>query len=593
MKNKYFHRSCLIYQADRCSINRATTIVLIAALAFFAACGGSSSSPVTPAQVPTAVDGIDGKADVAANSYFVKDFEQAVNTSTITTTTFFLQVSLGADDTCDSSRAIAATIECTSTVQCKLYPTSELTAGTAYILCIAGAKYATGQTIPEEQHSFTTAASAVTAITATLLPVNEAVSQTLDVAVTSVFSDAITEPSDWTTAFTLKKDNTGSTVCTSVTYDSSTKTATCAHANLSVSSSYTAAVSGITNVTDASVTFTTGAGITVSSFSKASLTSTSRGTATLTFNLSSAASASATASLAVTTTDTGVGSSSCSFSSDRTVVTCTIATVSGCTTLMDYSVALTASGVIDYSAAFNSADDEFDNSATRSACWTPYDSNIGTSTKTYEITGGNLKLEITAIAGGAGDIAIGEYKSNFSGDFAMSVYLASENPADSGNLTTMTYIELVKSGTYNGANNATGGIIMDGWANMLFWALGIANGGVTISAGVPNSNAGDLQTAISPIYFCISRYDGKLKYYGSADGATYTQLSANNMDSIGGFPPPVAAGDTIDPAWNWTTSDIWLDIVNNKEGYTYTVEYGYMRFNATGLDGSSSDCPAF
>lgn len=87
-------------------------------------------------------------------------------------------------------------------------------------------------------------------VTATLLPVNAATGKVAGVAVTATFSAAITAPTTWTDVFTLKKDNAGENLCSSVTYDATTMIATCLHAPLTFGSSYTVALSGISGVTD-------------------------------------------------------------------------------------------------------------------------------------------------------------------------------------------------------------------------------------------------------------------------------------------------------------------------------------------------------
>lgn len=74
--------------------------------------------------------------------------------------------------------------------------------------------------------------------------------------VTATFSGPVAEPADWMAAFVLKKDGVGATLCTSVTYDAATFTATCVHAALTSGKSYTAAISGIAGVVDSQSVFT-------------------------------------------------------------------------------------------------------------------------------------------------------------------------------------------------------------------------------------------------------------------------------------------------------------------------------------------------
>lgn len=95
-------------------------------------------------------------------------------------------------------------------------------------------------------------------ITATLSPSNGSSNQSLSAAVQAVFSAAITEPSDWLAALTLKKNNAGGTRCTGVTYDAATLTATCAHADLDAYTSYTTSLSNVSGASNATATFTAG-----------------------------------------------------------------------------------------------------------------------------------------------------------------------------------------------------------------------------------------------------------------------------------------------------------------------------------------------
>lgn len=141
-------------------MNKYTSFTLVTMLAFLSACGGGSSSPTTPAQVPTAVDGLDGADDVATNGYFVKSFDQPIDCSTITDLTFFLQAALESDDVCDSSDTerppLDAELECSSN-SVNLYPSEDLESGTTYLLCIMpDIKYAGGESIEEESYGFTT-----------------------------------------------------------------------------------------------------------------------------------------------------------------------------------------------------------------------------------------------------------------------------------------------------------------------------------------------------------------------------------------------------------------------------------------------------
>ena len=106
------------------------------------------------------------------------------------------------------------------------------------------------------------------AATSTVSLVDGATGVALDAPVTTIFSAAIIDPTNWSSSFTLKEDDAGDSLCTAVTYDSATLTATCTHANFERASSYTVSVSGLEdgsglNIAAASATFQTSPAVTL------------------------------------------------------------------------------------------------------------------------------------------------------------------------------------------------------------------------------------------------------------------------------------------------------------------------------------------
>lgn len=91
----------------------------------------------------------------------------------------------------------------------------------------------------------------------TLSPANGTIDQALDVGVTAVFAEDVTEPPNWMTAFFLKKNNSGDTLCTAVNFTPDNKTATCVHDPLEPSTSYTATLTGVIAVNGKVATWTT------------------------------------------------------------------------------------------------------------------------------------------------------------------------------------------------------------------------------------------------------------------------------------------------------------------------------------------------
>ena len=89
----------------------------------------------------------------------------------------------------------------------------------------------------------------------TILPADGSVNVEPLAAVTATFSSPISEPADWMAALTLKLDGAGASLCTSVSYDAPSLTATCIHNAMTSGRSYMAAISGITGIADSQASF--------------------------------------------------------------------------------------------------------------------------------------------------------------------------------------------------------------------------------------------------------------------------------------------------------------------------------------------------
>ncbi|MBT3181001.1 MAG: hypothetical protein HN337_00670, partial [Deltaproteobacteria bacterium] len=151
---------------------------LIVTLALFSGCGGAASGPSTPTDIPIALEGVEGSTDVNVSSSFSYTFSKAVETSTVTTTTFYMVK--GDSDDCDPDDAIDASVECESETVCTLDPTDDLTKSVEYTACLeagtssasispakqssmSGIFYADGEAFAGDTITFTTAAD-VTAV---------------------------------------------------------------------------------------------------------------------------------------------------------------------------------------------------------------------------------------------------------------------------------------------------------------------------------------------------------------------------------------------------------------------------------------------
>jgi len=130
------------------------TLIVLSVLTvaiLFNGCSGSSSSDDSSddSDGSVALSDIEGTSDVAIDSSFSYEFDQAVNTSTVSTESFFIiptptSSSLAAPNKeaycsliCDVTNALDASVECSSSTKCVLDPTENLSEGTSYTACVA------------------------------------------------------------------------------------------------------------------------------------------------------------------------------------------------------------------------------------------------------------------------------------------------------------------------------------------------------------------------------------------------------------------------------------------------------------------------
>lgn len=138
-----------------------TRIMFLAGLAVFficvwtmPSCGSSSSPGTTPVDVAT----LDGTTGVPLDSTFQYTFSPAVQTSTVSPSTFFIASLAGGgppagmtakatynEEICNAENALAATVTCPSETACILSPAAALTAGAPYAICLSPSiSYASG-----------------------------------------------------------------------------------------------------------------------------------------------------------------------------------------------------------------------------------------------------------------------------------------------------------------------------------------------------------------------------------------------------------------------------------------------------------------
>lgn len=133
---------------------------LLALIASSVACTGGSG-PNAPTEIPIPIEGLDGMSGVALNSSFTWSPDAEIDTSTVTTSTFFIVPTLASASSsssvaksnynttvCNASLALDAAVSCDSTTSCTLNPTDALEQSTVYTICLtADILYATGTAI--------------------------------------------------------------------------------------------------------------------------------------------------------------------------------------------------------------------------------------------------------------------------------------------------------------------------------------------------------------------------------------------------------------------------------------------------------------
>jgi hypothetical protein len=197
---------------------------------------GVDTTPPTVASVSPA----SGATGVAVNTVVTATFSEALNASTITTSSFTLKV--GTTSVSGSVSYNSGTYTATFT------PSANLSYSTTYTATLSTAiKDVAGNPLASAYSwSFTTASASAPTVTS-VSPASGATGVAITTAVTATFNMAMTASTITTTSFTLKAGTTP--VSGSVSYNSSTYTATFTPgANLSYSTTYTATLStAITN----------------------------------------------------------------------------------------------------------------------------------------------------------------------------------------------------------------------------------------------------------------------------------------------------------------------------------------------------------
>ncbi len=233
--------------------NRGAAVAFAFIFFLLSSCGDGGDAPLN-------VNTLNGATGVPVNASFQYIASPQFDPDTVTAETYFIvpvtSVDISAyakapiDDTvCDPTNALAASQHQTLSTFFNLRPSANLAYGTLYAICLTEEiKYQTEDSIGQVFNGFMarfTTIESPSSVTVTLSPANGSAGLPLDTAVTAVFSGAITEPSDWSSVFTLKKEGAGDNLCTAITYDDGALTATCEHAVFERLAAYTTEVIGL------------------------------------------------------------------------------------------------------------------------------------------------------------------------------------------------------------------------------------------------------------------------------------------------------------------------------------------------------------
>ena len=124
-------------------------------------CGGGGSSIVS-------INSLDGATGVSTESIFEYTFSRAVNTGTVTPTSYTIAEALDQNanvakaaydsSACNKENAIAASVSCSSATACQLHPTAALASSRRHVICLAlDIQYDDGSAFEGFMATFTTA----------------------------------------------------------------------------------------------------------------------------------------------------------------------------------------------------------------------------------------------------------------------------------------------------------------------------------------------------------------------------------------------------------------------------------------------------
>ncbi|MDP4263600.1 MAG: DUF4082 domain-containing protein [Bacteroidota bacterium] len=189
----------------------------------------------------SSVSPVNGATGVSTGTTVIANFSEAVNASTVTTSTFQLK---------DAGNNVVAATVATVSGQSTLTPSSSLVSGTLYTATItggaSGVKDLAGNALASNfSWSFTTAvADIIPPTVSSVSPANGATGISIGTTVSGIFSEAMTASTISSSTIQLR-DASNTLVTATVTYNAGTLTATLTpSAALAYSTTYTATIKG-------------------------------------------------------------------------------------------------------------------------------------------------------------------------------------------------------------------------------------------------------------------------------------------------------------------------------------------------------------
>lgn len=442
----------------------------------------------------------------------------------------------------------------------------------------------------------------------------------VDSPVIASFNGAITEPaaqSGWLAAFTVREisgdQTTGVSLCTSVSYDATTRTATCSHGDFARGKTYEI---GLWNIDDADGYEITGvdqrfttvaASSSVTAIAKSYQASALDGQGSITFTMSfdeplgggdtlalavEAVAPSAAANIASPAISAGeceevAGSGASSYS-------CAITGLAACDTFNQYRATLSLNGTSIESFGFNSADDYFDDSATLTDCWATDIGKTGAAAG-YSLSVADGVLTASLALNGATAIYVNLQKQmSITSDYAMHLEIAENDlplgVAQTGNIVFQMITDMPDG--EEGSMTLTSGITNVTGSSGKYLIYSGSNTPPYISwwSAITSNDA-------ALTHLCILRFEDEIAAYVRGDDTEWAKTDSSNFTCILNSGVTNCDGMIVDASlWTTTFSELYNNITfnlwdTNGSTRTYSPKIDSVLYNSAPTAGDSSDCP--